>query len=629
MTADTGAAPQIQSTMTSRVHPYILTIALLLSFILLLTLHLPRIIDPYTIERDYRSLGVFHEGHLAAVVHTATESATPGYTLLMRMVGSFMSPALFAKLLPIPLLLISVYYIYRLGEQITGEGTALALALGFAVFNLAADTEVSVIAGLQRSFTLPLLLAMLYYLHNRRWAAAAIVLLLAGTIYLPIVLVCLLTYTFSFIYRDPEKGWQLVIGRRRIVPLLVAFVLVVIAALPVLLPRLLDAISSAIVAIQSGQHILADPYYRPGGRMALFVIFPIFGRAGIVSSASTAIQLIVLGLLALGIFLVRRGKTHPFPPVLHRLFYASLIAYSLSWLAILLTSSLLLYLPSRHTEFVFFLLLVFYVFLNIEETLNDVVRRLRRLRGEVIWLALPVLLLSAASFLLSSSSDSSAQSGAPEALRWLLLPLGLILVLLLALFSRRRRPDHSQEAESPPQTTPGYMWGLFGVLLLLISPFYIRATAPAFHSPDEDQRALYTYLQTLPEDAIIAGSPCALDDVQYYAGRQVLYSCWRFQEENILAGLDAYYAESSEPVAQFCSDFGVDYLVVDEQTLDAALIEDGNYFYEPYVTMLQPTLQGRSDFVLRKLPPTAMLFEVGTLSVVACDPVSWSSPTAQ
>jgi hypothetical protein len=545
----------------------------------------------------------------------------------MRLVGNFMSPVLFAKLLPIPLLLISIYYLFNLSQQITGKGTALAVALGFVVFNLGADTEVSIIAGLQRSFTCPLLLALLYYLHNRRWITAAIVVLLSGTIYLPILPVCLLTYALSLVYRDPEKGWQLVISRRRMVPLLIAFAVVVIATMPVLLPRLLDAMRSAIVAMRSGQHILADPHYQRGGRMALFVIFPIFGRAGIVSSASTAIQFIVLSLLALGIFLVRRSKTQPLPPVLHRLFYASLIAFGLSWLAILVTSSLLLYLPSRHTEFAFFLLLVFYVFLNIEEALNESVRRLRQLRGQAIWLALPVLLLSAGAFLLSPDSDGA--SGAPQTLRWLLLPLGLVLVLLLALLSRRRRPARPQETEPPLQSTTGYMWPVLGAFLLLISPIYIRATAPAFHSPDEDQRALYTYLQTLPEDSVIAGAPCALDDVQFYAGRRVLYSCWRFQESNVLAGLQAYYADNPESLAEFCSEFDVDYLIIDDETLDPALIESGNFFFEPYASALQPTLQQRSRFILGELPSGATLFEQGSLSVVACHPNSWASQVAQ
>ncbi|MFW5942922.1 MAG: hypothetical protein ACOCXI_14065, partial [Chloroflexota bacterium] len=426
--------------------------------------------------------------------------------------------------------------------------------------------------------------------------------------------------------RRPEGGWELLVERRRIAPLLVAFAVAVAATAPVMLPRLLDAISSGVAALQSGEHLLNDPSRREGGKWALFVIFPIFGRAGFVSSASTALQLIVLGLLALGIRLVRGRSTRPLPPVLQRLLYASLIAFALSWLVILFTSSLLLYLPSRHTEFAFFLVLVFYVFLNLEETLNDVVAGMQRHRQRLVWLALPVLLVA---LFVSFSGQAEPAPGGPQLLRYLLVFLVLVLVVLLALFVRRRTPHRSARQTEGRVAPPARMWAVLGALMLLVAPLYIRATAPPFHAPDENQRALYAFLQTLPHDAVIAGSPCALDDVQFYSHRRVLYSCWRFEDERVTAGLEAYYADEGQQVISFCEQHDVDYLVLDEETLDPAVIESKTYFYEPYATALQPGLQERTTFALSDPPPEAILFTRDNLSVVSCDPALWATHQAQ
>lgn len=597
-------------------HQRYLAIALFVSLLLIVWLQLPRILDPYVIERDYRSLGVFHPGSpLLTSMRTEIELATPLYTGTLLVVGQFMSPALFAKLLAIPLLLVSVYYAYRLGAQIAGAGTALALALGFAVFNLGADTEVSVVAGLQRSFTCPLLLALLYYLHNRRWLVASLIVLLAGLVYLPIILVFSFTYAFSLVRKDQDGRWQLLIAKRYLLPLLVAFFLIVVAVSPAIMPRVVASVRTMLASLREGQHFLKDPVHQPGGRAAMFVIFPIFGRAGIVSSASTAIQFVVLGLLALLVVIVRGRRVQPLPPVFGRLLLASITAFALSWLAILLTSSLLLYLPSRHTEFAFFVLLVFFVFLNLEDTLRDLAQGLRKRRGWVIGVGAVCIILLLSVALLSGGAPAS---GPWKVLRWLLLALLPVLLILAGLLLRHRGGIRSEPAQRA-KGNEGRTWLVLGVAFLLVSPLYIRVTGPTFHKPGAVERELLAYVETLPENALLAGDPCSLDDVPYYARRSVLYSCWRFEEEEALAGLRAYYAETGAEVLDFCRRYGVDYLVVDQATLDPDLVARGGYFFEPYVTMLAPTLKGRTDFALRRVPREDWLFAVGSRFVIACD----------
>ena len=57
-------------------------------------------------------------------------------------------------------------------------------------------------------------------------------------------------------------------------------------------------------------------------------------------------------------------------------------------------------------------------------------------------------------------------------------------------------------------------WALYAPLLTEIS----------YLNPPPAERELLQFLRTVPKDALIAGSPCALDSVQLFAERQVFFT---------------------------------------------------------------------------------------------------------
>lgn len=597
---------------------------LALAFLLTLVVMAPRLLDPLLIEKDFRNFYLVFRLQDPALFPgqalTELELASPAYTLLLWGGGLLMSPPLFSKLLVFPLLLASVYCVFRIGERLRSPGAAVGMALGFAVFNLATNTEVAVTAGVQRSFAVPLLLAVLYALMEVRRQAAVAIVLLSGLIYLPILPVVGLTTVLCLALRRDESGWRLTLTRRQLLFLTLAVVIILVAVSPFLMTTVLERLTDGLQAMREGRHLLVDPYYRPGGRMPIFVMFPITGRAGLVSGASTFMQLLLLGALAVLVYGVRREKRRSLPLPMQRMFAASLIAFGLSWIGILVTSTFIFYLPSRHTEAPLFVLLAIFVFLNIDETIEDLAGLVQLHRRRLATLALPVLLLAAVAAVVPGLAEDQAASDGESwrILRQVLLALILFLLPLLWLVRRRRAP--AQGSTAAEEIDLSHVWIVLGAGLLLLAPVYIRAAGPASYKPAQSDLQLHDYLSTLPADVTIAGDPCSLDDVHYYARRNVLYSCWRFDHdgEAVMAGLDAYYAEEPEQVLDFCRAYDVDVLVVDEETLSPDYLAERAVFYEPFAGQLAPRLEGRSNFALARVPLAKRLFHNGKKYVVEC-----------
>jgi len=125
----------------------------------------------------------------------------------------------------------------------------------------------------------------------------------------------------------------------------------------------------------------------------------------------------------------------------------------------------------------------------------------------------------------------------------------------------------------------------------------------------------------LPKDVVLAGSPQLLSNVPLFAARQVLYSTERPGKDPVLltSALAAYYAETLQSVATFCSSYGVDYLVVDQADYAREYVADGRLFFEPYNEELLAAVDGRGSFALMGIPREHELFRSGDLFVVSCD----------
>ncbi|MDY7093271.1 MAG: hypothetical protein SX243_09895 [Acidobacteriota bacterium] len=165
-------------------------------------------------------------------------------------------------------------------------------------------------------------------------------------------------------------------------------------------------------------------------------------------------------------------------------------------------------------------------------------------------------------------------------------------------------------------------------------------TAPALDGVGLDDYSrsgeLYAYLQTLPEDTLIAPFPTLGDGIPLFTGRRVVISYelsnpyfttyWRSMTERLEDFFDAYYAAAPdlEPAADFCRKYGVDLLVIDRRAYRNEVITHrrGAYF-APFSQRIRARAEGVESFALEQLALEAAEFRDGSgeILVVACEVV--------
>jgi hypothetical protein len=546
-----------------------------------------------------------------------------GYDLLFYAASFFVSPILFSKLLPFLLMPAVACCLFNYGRSVESRRVGITLAAGFVFLNLASPTSLSVVSGLQRSFASPLMIALLCFLRQRRYVAAAGIILASALVYPPVFLLGTATwglFSLSLIVTSPS--WTSV--REELAILLIVFLLGAILLSPILPQRILNAPGLALPRSQPSQAsggpqpVRDNPKYEAGGRNPLFEVFPIIGRAGLVTKPLTAVHLSVLIAIGALIYLVRpaTGSLHV-PRELWCLIIASLVLFAAAWVSLLLTGSFALYLPSRYSRVGLFLFCSAFVLLNVEGAVKDAARLFRTKGRMLIWLigGTEVFLLG---FILLYPSRRAAFLGVD--VKWLLASASLLLVILTAV--RLGRPSANGSQARLGQSRLGRVLICVPAALGLIGwGVYARAVGEeSILDPSAAERELLAYLETLPKDVMLAGTPCALDNVPLFAKRQILFSCEQVSRdrEMMRKALDAYYAEDAEPVFQFCEEYQVAYLVANSWTYTEEYLDKGWIFFEPYNEELLPRVTARDSFVLANVLDRVKVFQVGDLFVLPC-----------
>jgi hypothetical protein len=596
----------------------------------------PRVADPATIQDDFRKFHWLHryeDPELFAADPLSSpqeirvgpflllfEKTRPGYGLLFGL-GSLLFPVLLLnKLLIIPLLLLSVFFLFRIGEMAGDEWTGFVLALAFVVLTNVWASATSVAAGLPRSFMAPVLLGIVYALmRDRFWLAIAIA-LLGATIYLPAAVLGLATITLAAVERAP-RPWRYRIGWRRLLPLAVVVGLLFVVY-PALISTRLEALwDSFSEGGQAFGALLDDPNYVSGGRLPLFRDFPFQGLGALANNFPSLWSLLILTPLALAAGLLDPGAFRRFPRVLKLLFAASFVLFVLAWLAILVTGSLILYFPSRYTHLSLDLVLLAFVVMNGGGAARLLWRALTR--GSPGRRAANVLGVAAATvlvyYLLERYGIWGRIGADPASIRVAIMAGLACLMASVVLLVTTGRP----EAEGGATREPGAR------KLATKTALVVGAAAVAFVVlPSNDHHyfpltpregGLVEFFRSTPKDSLAAGDPCALDSVPMAAGRQVLFSCELFPlsaEGRAMATLRAHYANSLGEVRAFCEAYGVDYFVVSPARFEDP--QGGWIFFEPYGSLLRPEIVARPGYALAPVPEAMRLYEGENVVVMGC-----------
>lgn len=592
----------------------------------------PLLVDMLKVNEDLRNLYWLHRmidttlfandkliGHQLLEIELwgkifAISKFSPGYGALFFFSKLAGSVILFNKLLIFPLLLISNYYLFRLGQTFTTNQNALALSIGYLFINLFFSSNITAVAGLQRSFALPFLIALLYYLAKQYYWRAALILFLGSTIYPPIFILGTATFGLTLVHFEwdsPQKKFSVM--WKPLLPLGTAVFLSVLLLLPALLTQQSDQISQSLNQVSS----FFDLGPLMEGRYPLFTVFPISGTGGLFIFGSDALNATILALLALGMRFLMGSKSHPLPRVVLVLLSASIICFIAAWVAIFLTKSFPLYFPSRYTQTTFVLVSLIYIILNGEESMQRAAIKITNYSRKPVSMIIGVSVIILTVFVYGWYQFPNRQLFFNFSVALGLLWLILVGLLLVRNISKATLPLLDTTTESMKISAKN--WAILGFCIFFGLALYGRILDENM-KPTEAEQTLFAYLETLPKDIRLAGNPCDLNNIPLYAQRMILFSCETPHTSPLVMqeALESYYAADRQTVNQFCTKYDVDYLLINQDTFSQSYIEKGEFLFEPFDTLMQDYLATHNDFALKNLDIDEILFQNGSLMLMGC-----------
>jgi hypothetical protein len=623
------------------------TFLMFTSLLLVLWIQWDRLLDPYRVEEDFRSFywmnkftdpDLFPNDQLEGSRYymdldlfslgVTLEKESPMYGLLFYAASFFMTPVLFSKVLPFFITPLTSLFLYKYGSCLRDSWTGAALAILFVLFSTVSLGSQSVLLGLQRSFGPSMIIFLMYYLHRRQYLAAGLTVLLSALIYAPAFVLAAMSWAFYKTRLSWRSRPKLIFDWRGWLPLLAATLVSILFLAPFAFAMMDESRVNDGQALNQAQQVQErrildqllwdNPKYQPGGFRPLFEHFPFVGRLGIVDKLSDGVHFLILFAFGCVILLLLGRKSLNLPPEIWAVLLAGFALYFVALLATIITNSFPLHMPSRYTRLGIFIFLLVFVGINLPDFARKAPSLIFKDPKRLAYLiaAFELLLVCMIAFL----PDERTSVGGLD-FKWLLVPIAFILGVLGVVYYRR-----------PPASTMSFsgdrMWKLtraavMGAVIFttLGWGYYARLIRDfEFLNPSENERELLRFLETLPKDALIAGYPCALDNVPLFSKRQIMFSCEQSTDDGqlIMDTLNAYYAGTVGEITQFCNSYHVDDFVVDKRTISQRYLAQGWIYYEPYNSQIYPKVIAKNDFALMEIPSGLRNFENKDYFVFPC-----------
>lgn len=530
-----------------------------------------------------------------------------GYALLFYVFSFLIPPILFGKLLVFFLMPISAFYMYKIGIRITKNNKkAFFMGMFFIFISSFFPESMNLASGLQKSLAFPLIIVFSYYLMCENYWVSGGLIVIAGLFYMPNALLMTLMYGLSLLR---SKGRQLIsieLAKQRITPLISAVLICGAIGFWVILSNRQMVTPNQTPQMVEKIPLKENPIYLEGGQMDLFTIFPWIGKVGLFELVSEPLIFYIFGVLTvLILLLIKKGDRIAVPGILWCLFVSGTILYLGSLVFIFGLNSFVLYMPSRYSRLVLYFIPLSFVGLNFYELVSNLPAWIQRNRKKTVIGLMMVPVVLGILFTLNLKT----------AVVWLILTLGgVFLVLLMGIWT----VVLIKSLEATPKHFSQILLSVaFGVLAFV--PVFMFYQLIGFHpvNPNDNQRALYEYLASLPKDTLVAGSPQNLDGVPLFSHRNVLFRrLFPDPSAPIIEMFNAYYGDSASEILEFCYHYGVDTWVIDKRDFEQEFLAAEDFFYQPYNESIKEIVSKRSKFILLQ---ATLEFESGPLSVVACD----------
>jgi hypothetical protein len=557
--------------------------------------------------------------------------ASLGYGLLFYLVGPLVDHVWLMKHLVFILMPLCVLFLFKLGRRVKGNRTGLELGLLFVFVILASPQSISIVSGLQRALTMPILILFLYFMTAGKYTWAALMVWAGLLFYAPLFPLTMLAYLFSMIeFRRPSRP-RLKLTRSRVMPIAIVFLLSFLNLLfifasrygvlgdlaPAPCPMLPSTQASASPGETSESVPLAQrPSYQSGGATPYFTVFPWLGRAGVFDTGGDVLNLFVLLLFGSFIYLVLGPRSlRRLPGPCWCLLAAGLLLYGMSLFAILQLHTNVLYLPSRYTRGTLILVALCFTGVNWTDFWHSAPGWFHRNCRLLIFFIVALGVALTAGYVFFST-------GFPMLPALRLLGLAFLAVLTILgggfLVWVLQPPVLRILGKADPWKKSLGVVGVFAVCIVTLSTgaVYIRTLEAKPINPSQAERDVYEFVATLPKDVMLAGEPEIMDGIPLFSERAVLFrDLFPREEAPIVEFFDAQYAESPQVVVDFCRRYGVDYLVIDRSVFAPDYMAGKDFFYQPYNDEIVELVAERSDFILLDVEP---VFTSGSLLVIEC-----------
>ena len=525
----------------------------------------------------------------------------------------FVDPITVNKIIPFGLMFVSVFYLFRYGLLVGNQRTAFLLGSIFIVYSLSAPAIISLPAGLERSFSFPMLIVFLYYFRRGSDFGVIASLALQAVIYFPIFMVCAAAYTFSLI--EIKGRWPtLTTDRKRWLPLLLGVGLALLFFLPALLSS-----TQATLPYDTDMPVWENPYYSQNGRISIFwqnfkwniPLYLIMGYGGL-TTAEGWNHMMPLLLIFLFMLTVIGMRSMILPHHTRLLLWGSLASYGLVWIVALLFNDFLLRYPFKYTSAVLPLVLMILVAHN-GETFSEKLAQIwtkGKGRGGVLLAIVGIVVLTVGLFFFTELNT-----------RMTVLVIGALFYVLsvnrLALL-RLRASRTSLTEPSHSITTTHQAFVILTIFCVLIHAILFR---PRMALAESKEHGLYEFVATLPAEILFAGDPNRLSNFPSFSKRGVLFSAevTGVQIQTVLDFYDAYYAESPDTILDFCQTYGVTHWLVDEAQFAEEYLKKDMLFFAPYNTYIKEITGKRSNFVLAHISDEQKLFQEESYFIVSCE----------
>jgi len=142
-------------------------------------------------------------------------------------------------------------------------------------------------------------------------------------------------------------------------------------------------------------------------------------------------------------------------------------------------------------------------------------------------------------------------------------------------------------------------------------------------------KAMYTYLNSLPKGVMIASHPEMADGIPTFAKRKVFInselseplfdSYWEKIKERTTDFFTAYYAQDIKNIYQFCIENKIDYLIVDRRHFKEAYYAKQNVYFEPFSSLITKLAIAHDQYALLNISSDQYLFQQGDIFIVHRD----------